>query len=269
MTQRTKPEPRAQIVVTIGPSAWDEEHLGAFIDAGADVVRVNMSWSDHETNGAAIERARKVAEEHGVRIPIVLDLSGPREQEGSEHHFGGGEVITEKDIKDIAFGAEIGVEYIALSYVGSTEDITRLREHLAEAGSSAKVIAKIERKEAVEKAEEIIEAADAVMIARGDLGNEVPLEQIPFIERNLIGAARVAGKPVIVATELMSSMIDNDRPARADVTDVAYAIVSGADAVMLSNETATGEYPVETVQMMDKILLEAEKHREAQDWHLL
>jgi pyruvate kinase len=127
-------------------------------------------------------------------------------------------------------------------------------------GGRQMVIAKIERAIALLSLEQIIAEADAVMIARGDLGNEVPLEQIPFIQDRIIKKARKAGKPVIVATQMLLSMVENLTPSRAEVTDVATAILEGADAVMLSDETAKGKYPVETVIMMEKIIIEAEKH---------
>jgi pyruvate kinase len=132
-------------------------------------------------------------------------------------------------------------------------------QNRATGGGEQKIIAKIERREAVEAFDDILEAADAIMIARGDLGLAMPPEQIPFIQTNLTARANAAGKPVIVATEMMLSMMHSITPTRADITDVAYAAITGADAVMLSNETATGNHPIEAVVMMERVLKAAER----------
>ncbi len=218
-----------------------------------------MSWGSQEEDVGFIRDVRSAAEAAQRRVPIVIDLMGPRAQEKDGHHFAGGtEIITDKDREDIRWGADQGVEYFALSYVGGPEDIEVCRRAITEAGSTAKIIAKIEREAALSRAPDIIAAADAVMVARGDLGNEVPLEQIPFIQFELVQRAKEARTPVIVATEMLSSMTEHETPARADVTDVALAVLMGADAVMLSNETAVGKYPIEAVAMMERILREAE-----------
>jgi pyruvate kinase len=169
-------------------------------------------------------------------------------------------VITEKDKADIIFGVNLNIEYVAMSYVGNADDVKELRNILDGVGSTSKIIAKIERVEAVENIDEIIKVADAIMIARGDLGEAIPIEKLPFVQHDLIKKCNKAGKMVIVATEMMSSMTGKDVPSRADVTDVANAVLSGADAVMLSNETAVGKYPVKVIEVMEKILVEAEGH---------
>jgi pyruvate kinase len=227
-----------------------------------NVARLNFSWGNAAEHAIFTALIRKIAAEQNIRVPIIFDLSGPRTQETGSHHFGGdtGSVITQKDRDDVASNIHHEPEYFAQSYVGSAADIEELRAVLHGHGKSPGIIAKIERAVAVENAEQIIAAADAIMIARGDLGNEVALEKIPFIEDDLIKKSRAAGKPVIVATEMMPSMIESDRPTRSDVTDVAYATILGADAVMLSNETATGHHPVEVVAEMERILLEAERN---------
>jgi pyruvate kinase len=168
-------------------------------------------------------------------------------------------ICNQEDIANIEFGLKHRVEYFAQSYVGRAEDVARLRAEVEKHGR-AKIIAKIERAEALKDLHAIIRVADAVMVARGDLGNEIPLETIPFVEADIIKVARAQKRPVIVATEMLSSMIDQDRPSRTDVTDIVYAVMHGADAVMLSNETAIGQFPVESVDMMERTLLEAEKH---------
>ncbi|MDO8571717.1 MAG: pyruvate kinase [bacterium] len=168
--------------------------------------------------------------------------------------------ITAKDKKDVVFGVSQGVDYIALSFVKDAKDITRLRALTKKAKASAQVgiIAKIERPEAVENFDEILDAVDGIMIARGDLGIEVPAQKVPIIQKQLIKKCIVARKPVIVATQMLESMIQNRRPTRAEVSDVANAVIDHTDAVMLSGESATGLYPYETVQIMAKTLSETE-----------
>jgi len=249
-----------QIVATIGPSSRNRETLSLMIDSGMDLVRLNFSWGTHDTHKEAIELVRSIAEEKGVRIPIIQDLSGPREVDEEGHRFDteSSSVITYKDLSDLDFGISMGIEYVALSFVGSPKDVGDLKSEIEKRGGSAKVIAKIERKVAVDNAEEIIQSADAVMIARGDLGNEIPLEQIPFVQEELIAIANKYHKPVIVATGMMMSMIKSKTPSRADISDVAMAVLKHADAVMLSDETAVGDHPVDVVSMMEKALREAE-----------
>lgn len=161
--------------------------------------------------------------------------------------------ITTKDAKDIQFGLENDVDFIALSFVRSVDDIHTLRKMIDEKNSHAKIIAKIEDQEAVRNYKQIIEASDGVMIARGDLGVEVEIEELPIIQRKIIKECAIQGKPVIVATHLLESMIQNPSPTRAEVTDVANAVFEEVDAIMLSGETATGKYPVKCVEMLHKI----------------
>ena len=251
---------RTQIIATLGPASNTEEVISRMIDHNMDIVRLNFSWGTHEEHEDLIFKVRSVSGSRGIVVPIIQDLSGPRIQDGSDHHFGGGSVITEKDKADIIFGVNLNIEYFAMSYVGSASDIVELRSILDRAGSTSKIIAKIERIEALDDIDEIIKVSDAIMIARGDLGKSIPIEKIPFVQHGLIKKCNESKRMVIVATEMMSSMIDNDVPSRADVTDVANAVLSGADAVMLSNETAVGKNPVVVIETMEKILVEAEGH---------
>lgn len=249
------------MVVTIGPSTKDRMTLERLIRGQMDIARLNFSWGTHEEHEGYIRGIRAVAEALSARVPIIQDLSGPRMQKEEGHEFDPhADVLTEKDLHDLDFGARHNVEYVALSYVGNARHIDRLREEMRIRKMNARVIAKVERSAALDRLNEIVAAADAVMIGRGDLGNEVPLERIPYIERDIIKAAKAARKPVITATQMMLSMVNNPEPTRAEVTDVTYAILLGSDAVMLSDETAQGKYPVEAVLMMERILLEAEKH---------
>jgi pyruvate kinase len=257
-------ESKTKIVATIGPASNNKEIITQMINHHMDIARLNFSWGDYEWFTMVIRNIRESSKELNVNIPIIQDLSGPRVQEGKDHHFGGEEneeIITEKDIADLSFGIEQKVEYIAMSYVGTKDDIIKLRKIIKEKGGDQKIIAKIERKLAFENLNEIIEEADGIMVARGDLGNEFPIEEIPFIQHQIIHACNKAGKMVIVATQMLLSMVDNPTPTRAEVSDVAYAILDGADGVMLSEESAKGQYPIEAISIMEKISLVAEKHR--------
>ncbi len=169
--------------------------------------------------------------------------------------------LTDKDRADAEAAVRLGADYVALSFVRRPEDVAGLRSLLKELGAEIPVIAKIERAEAVEQIESIIAEADGVMVARGDLGVEMPEEKVPAIQKRIIALANAAGKPVITATEMLQSMVTSPRPTRAEASDVANAILDGTDAVMLSGETAAGRYPVQAVETMNRIAHEAEKIR--------
>jgi len=162
--------------------------------------------------------------------------------------------LTDKDIEDLKFGLENGVDYVALSFVRKGEDIADLISKMEKFGRTVPVIAKIEKVEAVKSIDDIIEIADGIMVARGDLGVELPTEDVPVLQKMLIKKANKAGKPVITATQMLESMVSNPRPTRAEATDVANAVLDGTDAVMLSSETSIGEFPVESVRVMDRII---------------
>jgi len=161
--------------------------------------------------------------------------------------------VTAKDQEDLKFGVNLNVDYVAVSFVRSAADIQEVKDHLRGLGTEVPLVAKIERGEAVANLLEILRLVDAVMVARGDLGVEVPLEEVPVIQKTVIRQARVANVPVIVATQMLESMVEHVRPTRAEVSDVATAIFDGADAIMLSAESATGKHPVEAVEMMARI----------------
>ncbi len=171
-----------------------------------------------------------------------------------------GDILTEKDLSDIDFGVKQDFDYVAISFVQTANDIHNLRKLLQEKGSDARIIAKIETKAAVDNIEEIVQATDAVMVARGDLAVETPAESVPVIQRQIITLGQKYAKPTIVATQMLLSMMDMPEPTRAEVSDVATAVFIGADCVMLSDETAMGKYPVDAVKTMKRILLYAEQH---------
>jgi len=167
--------------------------------------------------------------------------------------------LTEKDRRDLEFGIEIGADFVAHSFVRKAADVLALRRYLEEKGAHMEIIAKIENQEGVENIEEIIKVADGIMVARGDLGVEIPTEDVPLVQKEIIAKCNNSGKPVITATQMLDSMIRNKRPTRAEATDVANAIFDGTDAVMLSGETAAGKYPIEAVKTMARIAERAEK----------
>ncbi len=167
-------------------------------------------------------------------------------------------VPTEKDREDIRFGVDQGVDWFALSFVRGADEIRAMRELLDSLGSDTPVVAKIEKREALDRLDEVLEAADAVMIARGDLGLELPIPEVPLVQKDVLRAARAAGRPVIIATQMLESMVVNPRPTRAEATDVANAVMDGTDAVMLSAETAAGAWPVEAVRTMASLALASE-----------
>lgn len=176
----------------------------------------------------------------------------------------GGDILTEKDIADLEWGAQQDLDYVALSFVQRADDIIDLRQRLVALGSEADIIAKIETKSAIapEHLEEIVKASDGIMVARGDLAVEAGAEIVPVMQRRIIALCRKHSKLVIVATQMMGSMVDNPEPTRAEVSDVANAVIQGADVVMLSDETANGRYPVETVKAMRKTILYTQEHSE-------
>ncbi len=161
--------------------------------------------------------------------------------------------LTASDLEKLELAAKLRADFVGLSFCRTKTDLEILKKEMATRGVSAKIVAKIENQQALNNIDEIIENADAVMVARGDLGVEVPMEQLAFWQTEMINKCRLAGKPVIVATQMLQSMIDNPRPTRAEVTDVANAVLQGTDAVMLSGETASGKYPVKTVEIMAQI----------------
>lgn len=332
---------KTKIICTLGPASTCPRVLRQMILSGMDIVRLNCSHGTVEGHTSAIENVRKMADEVGKHVGILLDIRGPKirigsfkngsvtleeeqtftltttEVEGDETRVSvlypgltedlkpgmtvfvndglvnlevidvtdtdvickvvvGGEVgngkgvtlpgvpirlpaLTDKDIEDIRFGISQGVDFIAASFVRRAQDVLDYRRVLGEHASRIKVVAKIESSEGIENIDEIIDIADGIMIARGDMGVEIPIADVPMVQKMIIRKCNEAGKPVITATQMLESMTHNANPTRAEVTDIANAILDGTDAIMLSAETAVGAYPVGTVRMMAKIAERAEK----------
>jgi pyruvate kinase len=169
--------------------------------------------------------------------------------------------MTDKDITDLAFGLDHDVEFVALSFVRTARDVENLAQRIRSAGHSVGIIAKVEKPEAVANFGAVLRAADGIMVARGDLGVEIPIQRVPIVQKRLIRGCLDASKPVITATQMLESMMDNPRPTRAEATDVANAVLDGTDAVMLSGETAAGKFPARAVEIMDEIIRSAEANR--------
>ncbi|OHA91257.1 MAG: hypothetical protein A2758_02215 [Candidatus Zambryskibacteria bacterium RIFCSPHIGHO2_01_FULL_49_18] len=257
---------KAQIIVTIGPSSEDPSVLAAMLSCQMDAVRFNFAWSDFGERERQLLIIRELEKRVGKKIPVIQDLPGPRRESVTGHSYDPAEAdsLSLQDKESIAFGAKHAIDWIALSFVGSAEEIEAARREVKERSGRQKIMAKIERQAALGNLDAIIAAADGIMVARGDLGSEVPAEKIPFIQAEIIKKSKAARKPVVVATEMLLSMTKSVRPTRAEVTDIANAILQGADALMLSEETSIGEHPVQAVSAMEKIVAEAERHMAGQ-----
>ena len=329
---------RTKIVATIGPVTSDPARIGALVDAGMDVARLNMSHGTAEEHAVLAGRVREAEADRGRPVALVVDLQGPKLRVGEldepvQLERGGSVVIagedgardgelpispavlgsvlqpgndvliddghvrlrveavergrarctvlvggtvgankgvnlpgvplpipslTRKDLTDLELAAELGADFVALSFVRSASDVRALRTLIEASGSHAFVIAKIEKAEAVAALDEILAEAHGVMVARGDLGVEIGAAEVPLLQKRIIAKALERGKPVITATQMLESMMHSPEPTRAEASDVANAILDGTSALMLSGETAVGEYPIESVQTMDRIALAVE-----------
>lgn len=225
------------------------------VEAGASILMDDgkvactvLSTDGKHTVKLKIEEGEVIKSRKGVNLPYT-QISLP--------------TITEKDYKDIDFAIKFDVDWLALSFVRSADDIRVLRELIRLKNGNCKIIAKIEKPEALDNIDDIINATDAIMVARGDLGVEIPLEEVPAWQKKIVRKCNALGKPVIVATQMLESMTTNFRPTRAEASDVANALVDGADAVMLSGETSVGKYPIQAVSSMDKILRSVEREDES------
>lgn len=333
---------RAKIVATLGPATSSYEQILGIVEAGVNVARMNLSHGSYDVHEAIYANVRKVANDTGKAVAVLVDLQGPKirlarfkdgpvmlekgatfkitidDVEGDVNicgttfkglpgdvHVGDALLIddgkvglrathvddktvttvvevaglvsnnkginlpgvavnvpalSEKDEADLRWALKLGADMIALSFVRDADDIIRVHEIMKEEGIHIPTIAKVEKPQAVEALEEIIDAFDGVMVARGDLGVELPLEQVPLVQKRAVELCRRWAKPVIVATQMLESMITASRPTRAEASDVANAVLDGADALMLSGETSVGEFPIETVATMARIIEATEEN---------
>jgi pyruvate kinase len=245
----------------LGEDEGTNERVGiTYKDLPRDVKPGNLLLLDD--GRVELEVAEVKGNEIHCTVGYTCDLS---DNKGINLKGGGlsAPALTEKDKKDIKAAAELDVDYVALSFARSADDVHLCREYVCKAGSDAGIVTKVERADAITNIDEIIEASDVIMVARGDLGVELGDAELPAIQKSLIKKARALNKVVITATQMMESMIDNPIPTRAEVFDVANAVLDGTDAVMLSGETAVGRYPVKVVQAMSRICEHAELQREA------
>jgi pyruvate kinase len=327
-----------KIIATLGPKTESTESLAALIEAGVDIIRLNMAHATHAWIEEIAARIRQVSIQIGREVGLMMDVKGPEIRTGTLEQpirlelgdhiefytqratshatnipsvavnyeglpadvaIGGPMLVdsglirlqvvdrddshirarvltpgmlgsrrhinlpgihvrlpalTDKDLGDLQVGIRIGIDFVALSFVRDAEAVVSLRKILDDAKSPAKIIAKIEDQAGVRNSREIITAADAIMVARGDLGIEIEYHKLPLVQTELVRACRAEGKPVIIATQLLESMMTSPIPTRAEVSDVCNAVREQADAVMLSGETATGEYPLESIDVIKRIL---------------
>lgn len=248
-SDRTDHEAGSPVLPVLYPTMAQDVKVGQpiLIDDGKVMCEV-IDTDDRHTVKIKILAGHEIKSRKGVNLPET-NISEP--------------TITEKDLADLAFTYKFQPDWLALSFVRTAEDITRLRELLKQHDCQSKIVAKIEKPEALENIDEIIEATDAIMVARGDLGVEIPMEQVPAWQKRIVRKCNQQGKPVIVATQMMESMMENPRPTRAEASDVGNAVVDGADAVMLSGETSVGKYPVRVVESMGRIVINIEQEDES------
>ncbi len=234
----------AHIASITFPAVINDVSPGEVIFINDGLIKLKITKVDKENIYTRVIEGGEISDHKGVNFPNTR-LSVP--------------AITEKDKCDLEFGLKHGVDLVALSFVKSPEEVEELRNLMKHYGRVVPIISKIEKWEAVENLEEIVDVSDGIMVARGDLGVEMPIEEVPVIQKKIISMCNKKGKPVITATQMLNSMIENPTPTRAEVTDIANAIFDGTDAVMLSNETAVGKYPLESVSVMRKVIKNTEK----------
>jgi len=238
-----------KIVCTLGPASSSPEVIRKLLVAGMNIARLNLNYGTLEEHGQVINTVRSLSRELKLTTGILLDLPGSKKLTG--------------DIKTVfgphlEFAVSHEADFIALSFISSAQQVTEVRGLLTEMKSDIPIIVKIEKAKSLEASKAILDVCEGIMVARGDLASDISIERVPMAQKHLIKAANQAGKPVITATQMLESMVHSNTPTRAEATDVANAVLDGSDALMLSEETAMGDYPVEAVETMVKIILAAE-----------
>ncbi len=238
-----------KIVCTLGPASSSPEVVEGMLKGGMDIARLNLAYGTFEEYGRLISQVRLLSQKLKRPTGILLDLPGLKRCVGD----------TKAVFNDhLKFAKSQEVDFIALSFISSVRQVKEVKALLKEMNTDIPVIVKIERAQALEQSSSILEVSEGMMVARGDLALEISIERVPLAQKQLIKEANRQGKPVITATQMLESMVQSTTPTRAEATDVANAILDGSDALMLSEETAIGSYPVEATEMMARIALEAE-----------
>lgn len=238
-----------KIICTLGPASNSPETIEAMILAGMNIARLNLSYGNNEEYVDTISNIRKISEKLGLPVGIMLDLPGYKRRKGS---------ISEVFKDQLEFADSHEVDYVALSFITSAQQVKDVRELLNSIDPHMPLIVKIEQTSALADCEDILDVCDGIMVARGDLALEISIEKVPLAQKKLIREANLRGKPVITATQMLESMVRSPMPTRAEATDVSNAVLDGSDGIMLSEESAIGQYPVEAVAMMRRIAIEAE-----------
>ena len=245
----TEPNRHVKTVCTLGPASNSPEIIRKLLAEGMNIARLNLNYGTLKEHSQFIKIVRSVSQELKLTSGILLDLPGSKSRSGGVRDVFG---------QHLEFAVSHQADFIALSFISSARQVKEVRRLLTEMESDIPIIVKIERARSLEASEAILDACQGIMVARGDLASEISIERVPMAQKHLIKVANRAGKPVITATQMLESMVRSKTPTRAEATDVANAVLDGSDALMLSEETAVGKYPVEAVQMMVRIILEAE-----------
>lgn len=238
-----------KIVCTLGPASSSPDVVEGMLKGGMDIARLNLAYGTLEEHGRLISEVRLLSQKLKRPTGILLDLPGLKRRVGDI------EAVFNDHLR---FAKSQGVDFIALSFISSVRQVKEVKALLKEMNTDIPVIVKIERAQALEQSSPILEASEGMMVARGDLALEISIEKVPLAQKQLIKESNRQGKSVITATQMLESMVQSTTPTRAEATDVANAILDGSDALMLSEETAIGSYPVEATEMMARIALEAE-----------
>lgn len=240
---------RVKIVCTLGPASKSAEIIEAMLRAGMDIARFNLAHGTLAEHSRVIAEVRQLSQKLRLTTGILVDLPGLKRGYGSMREVFG-EHLRFAQLQDATF--------IALSFISSAEQVVEVKELLRERRADIPVVVKIEQAQALEQIDAILEVCEGIMVARGDLGMQIKIEKVPLAQKQLVKKANHLGKPAIVATEMLESMVESPTPTRAEATDVANAVLDGTDALMLSEETAIGKYPIQAPETMGRIALEAE-----------
>lgn len=249
MVNNKRLERRTKIVCTLGPASNSPDVIERMLKAGMDIARFNLAHGTLAEHSRVISTVRQISQKLGLTTGILPDLPGLKLKQGS---------IKEVFGEHLRFALSQNATFVALSFISSASQVKEVTELLEEMDADIPLIVKIEKPGGLEEADAILELCDGIMVARGDLGLQIKIEKVPLAQKQLIKKANHCGKPAITATQMLESMVESPTPTRAEATDVANAVLDGTDAVMLSEETAIGKHPVEAVETMARIVLEAE-----------